>query len=641
MVNETMTNRIYPKINYGKLLERYHIYKIFNKSKNAKEYQRFYAGIRENLKPLAHAVDGRYTLIAMDKSGMAKEYANEYEIKELYFAEIQKEKEYILLRLINSLLANESSYFEMENDSYGLYYLAEIEKAKLLAIKISIDRDMFLSLNAITFVKTKSLKDAYKIDGNKLVRALEKQNGVQLYKKGNYNNSKSSYRFFGLMKNSKRDYIQKSKVYILLQYLKEMKRCFGEVVTISFHTMDAELYTSGKDVVVRKEKLKEQIEEGIGMLRAICIVNYTDKDLTQEIEKLKESILAYTTNSLQINYSNKLQKNVYNLTITYEEDYYKKHKLDDPYISICKNKDIIVQNLTVTSLKKVSQNKMLLQVLLKELVIKKEIQDRRLILPYHSLSQKVTFIYPYKLKDKEYIFCKAVTDGRNIEFTELSDDEQYICSEIAFCVDRNRVLEAILFYGDDIGYITKTHEFPLPKIYEIQALLDEYNKPVYLHYKKILEIWDKTYKDEKKNLREKLLIELKQNKNPCSAEVLLTTLDLGKNNSKFKTELEKLSNKKLVLSLKTKKENRHCIDSLIGIRYSKKESKYYIGLLDNIPESIERSIPIREIHIYKGNNFLDIVLPMLNEYFVKTGSFTVLPYPLKYIKEYYKRENII
>jgi len=636
-----MTNKLHPKINYGKLLERYHIYKVSNKSKNAKEYQAFYAGIRENLKPLAHAVDGRYTLIATDKSGLVKAYANQYEMKELYFAEIKKEKEYILLRLINSLLANESAYFEIENDPYGLYYLADIEKSKLLAIKISTDRDMFLSLNVTTFIKTKSLKDAYKIDGNKLVRALKKQEGVQLYKKGNYNNRKSSYRFFGLMKNSKRDLIQKSKVYILLQYLKEMKRCFSDVVTLGFHTMDTELYTNGSDAIVRKEKLQERIQEAIGMLHTIHIVNYTDKDLTQEIEELKKSVLAYINpeNSLQISSSTKLKKNAYNLTITYDEDYYIKYKIDDPYIEIHKNRDIIAQNLTLKSLKKVSKDSTLLQVLLKELVIKKEIQERKLILSYHSLFQKVTFIYPYRLKDKELAFYKSITDGKSIEFTELSDYEQHICSEIAFSVDRDRVLEAILFNGDDIGYITKTKGFPLPKIYEIQTLLHEYNKPKYLHYKKILEIWNSVYKDEKAALREKLLIELEQKRDPITGEVLLTTLDLGKSNSKFKKELEKLSDKKLVLSLKGKKENRYCIDSLIGIRYSKQENKYYIGLLENIPESIEKASPIREVHRYKGNNFLDIILPMLNEYFVKNGSFTVLPYPLKYIKEYYKTEK--
>ncbi|WP_457745482.1 hypothetical protein [Sulfurimonas sp.] len=637
MVDSTMTNKLNVKINYNKLLERYYIYKIQNSSKNAKEYQSFYASIRDNIKPLAHATDGKYTLIVLAKGGLAKEYANKYEMTELHFAEIQKEKEYILLRLLNSLLAKESGYFEVENDPYGLYYLVDAKSSILLAINISIDKEMFLSLNVTTFTKTKNLKDAYRIHENKLVKALEKQDEKQLYKKGNYNSRKSSYRFLGLMKNSNRDLIQNSKVYVLIQYLKEIQRCFKEIIEINLSTMSIKLYDSGSDEKARKEELQEQIKLAIGS-QSVHIANYTDSDLTKEIEDLKRHIENYIGDSLQISSSDKVQNSAYNLTITHDEDYYKKNKLDDPYIAIHKDENAIVQNFTVDVLKKAIKSTSILQALLKELVIKKEIMDKKLILPYHQFSDKITVIYPYKTKDKRYEFYKVITDGRDIYFVELSDMEHHICSEIAFYAG-NRDLEVIIFSGEDIGYIVKTKEFPLPKIQEIQQLIEEYNKPKYLHYKKVLEIWDSIYKNEKKNLRERLLEELGKIKHPISGEVLLTALRLGKDNNKFKIELEKLSNKKLVVSLKGKKENRHCIESLIGIRYSDIKFKYYVGRLDNVSESIEKSSPIREVCTYRGKNILNMILPMLNEYFVKNGDFTVLPYPIKYIKEYY-RENI-
>jgi len=636
MVDNTMTNKLNVKINFSKLLERYYIYKIRNSSKNAKEYQSFYASIRDNIKPLAHATDGKCTLIVLSKGGLAKEYANKYEMTELHFVEIKKEKEYILLRLLNSLLVKESSYFEIENDPYGLYYLVDIKSSLLLAINISINKEMFLSLNVATFTKTKNLKDAYRVHENKLVKALEKQDEKQLYKKGNYNSKKSSYRFLGLMKNSNRDLIQNSKVYVLVQYLKEMQRYFQEIVEINLFTMSIKLYDSGSDEKVRKEELQEQIKLAIGS-QSIHIVNYTDTDLTKEIEDLKRHIENYIGNSLQISSSDEVQNNIYNFTITHDEDYYKKNKLDDPYIAIHKTENVIVQNFTVDVLKKAIKSTAILQALLKELVIKKEIMDKRLILPYYQFSNKLTVIYPYKTKDKRYEFYKAIIDGRDIDFVELSDMEYHICSEIAFYAD-SRDLEAIIFNGKDIGYIVKTKEFPLPKIQEIQQLIEEYNKPKYLHYKRVLEIWDSIYKNEKKNLRERLLKELEKFKHPISGEVLLTALRLGKDNNKFKIELEKFSNKKLVVSLKGKKENRHCIESLIGIRYSDMEFKYYVGRLDNISESIEKASLIREVCVYRGKNILNMILPMLNEYFVKNGDFTVLPYPIKYIKEYYKEK---
>ncbi|WP_434638151.1 hypothetical protein MLC35_05195 [Sulfurimonas sp. NW7] len=635
---ETITNKISVKINYGKLLERYHIYKIRNSSKNAKEYQLFYSQMRKNIKPLAHAVDGKYTLVVLRESGLVRKYADSYAMTELHYTEIQREKEYILLRLLNSLLAKESAYFEIENDVYGLYYLVDVQSSKLLAINISIDRDMFLSLRATTFIKSKEKKDGYKIYENKLIKAFDEEG---LYKKGNYRNKKSSYRFLGLMKNSKKDLIQNSKVYVLIQYLKEMQRCFGEIVTIDFHTINTKLYANGSDEKDRKQKLEDQVKQAIAMLKSIYIVNYTDKDLTKEIEELQAQIANYMGNSLHVNISHQIQKNSYNLTITYDEDYYKSKKIDDPYTLLHQDKKSIVQNITIETLKKVIKNTKLLYVLLKELVIKHEIANQTLLMPYNKLTNQITAIYPHKIKDEKgksnYQFYKAIIEGQHIEYAELSNEEQAICMEIAFYSrNNNRDLEAILFSEDDIGYVVKSKEFPLPKIQEIGRLLQEHNQPKYLHYKKIIEIWDNVYADEKADLKEKLLQEMEKLKDPVSGEVLLTALHLGKNNNAFKEALEKFTSKKLIVSLKGKKENRHCIESLVGIRYSEEESKYYVGRLSNIPESIEKASPLREVYAYKGKNLLNTILPMLDEYFVKNGDFTVLPYPLKYVREYYK-----
>ena len=281
MTNNTMTNKLNIKIDYGKLLKQYHIYKIFNNSKNSKEYKTFYTGIYKKIKPLAHAIDGKYTLVILMEDGLARKYSNDYEITQLYFTEIQREKGYILLRLLNSLLAQKASYFEIQSDAYGLYYLVDKKPSTILAIKISIDRDLFLSLNVTTFTKTKSLNDGYIIHENKLIKAVIKKEEEQLYKKGNYKNKKSSYPFLGLMKKNSEDTIQKSKVYVLIRYINEMKKYFKEIIEIDFYTMDINLYDSGKDAVTRKECLHKQIKQTIKSVQFIHIVNYTDTNLSK------------------------------------------------------------------------------------------------------------------------------------------------------------------------------------------------------------------------------------------------------------------------------------------------------------------------------------------------------------------------
>lgn len=636
MIINTMTNRVHIKIDYGKLLERYSVYKIRNKSKNAKEFQVFYSGIKDNIKPIAHTADGKYILVVLSKSGLAKEYANDYEITQLHFTEIQKEKDFILLRLINSLLAKESSYFEVDHDPYGLYYLVDTKASKLIAIKIFIDRDMFLSLNVTTFIKTQSVKDSYKINESKLIKVLKKEDGMQLYKMGNYANKKSSYRFLGLMKNSKKDLIQESKVYALIRYIKEIEQNFSDLIKINFHIFETGLLDTGKDAEARKIILQENIRQGIKELKYIHIANYTDIDLSVEIETFKEDIQHYLGSPLEITHSNRIKKGVYNFTITYEEEYYEKYKLKDPYIYFHKDTEGKTQNITLDTFQNIKGDRKLLQVLLKELIIKKEIKERKLILPYNDSSNKITMIYPYHNKEKEYEFYKIAVNGRSIDFVELSDFERHTCLEIAFNLDRSNILEAVIFQGNNINYILKSKEFPLPKVQEIKELTETHMEPKYLQEKKILEIWDNVYNDKKQELKEQLIVEMEKYRQVSSGKVLINSITLGKNNNRFKVALEKYLGKSLVLSLKGKKKNRHCIESLIGIRYCMKEHKYYVGELNNIPQSINNSSPIREVHTHRGTSLLTTILPMLSEYFVKNGSFTVLPYPLKYVREYYK-----
>jgi hypothetical protein len=196
-------------------------------------------------------------------------------------------------------------------------------------------------------------------------------------------------------------------------------------------------------------------------------------------------------------------------------------------------------------------------------------------------------------------------------------------------------LEAIIMIDNDISYIVKSPQYPLPNIYKVDELLKEYEKPTYLHKNKIIEVWDNIYKEsEKQLLKNRLLDDIKGNINENS-EVNLKSIKLGRDNKEFKEKLEEIVGKDLVLSLRGG-DNREFIESLIGIRYNLSQNKYYIGVNNNLRTSIAKASVIREVRVYRGNNIFEEILSSLDEYFVKNGDFTVLPYPIKYIKEYYK-----
>lgn len=641
MINSTYTNRINIKIEYTKLLEKYAVYKIYHSLKNKKEYQIFYQKLQKDMQPLSYAKEGKYVYLLCDtNTEIIRAYAKNYEIKQLHYAEIKQEKKHIILRLINSLLVMKSSFFQVENLN-ALYYIVESNKNKVLAIKIDINAALLLSINLTTFIKAKpnESRQHYIINSDKLVKISKPEEGVLSYTKGNYSNKKSSYKFLGLMLNNRNKTLKESKVNVLLKYKRAIALYFGDILTIDFLQTETCLYENGLDSIKRKAELKEKIVKLLTSVE-LHIANYTGENLEKKLFLLREKILHYVSSETSIEYSNEVVLNKLNLTITKNKEFYENNKIEDPY-NLIKSTQCLSQNMSIDILDKIlADNKeTLLHVLLKELIIKQELFQSKLLLPYTNILDNFIVIYPFKASQKaEYDFYKVEIISQQLNFTGLTTDEKRLCEDICFSISYDTTLEAILIYNHNISYITKSMEFPLPNIIELEKVISEYVQPVKMKKQTILDIWDEIYQLEKHNLRERLLKEIEKNINILDGSVELTLLTLGKDNNKFKLALEEHVNRRLVLSLKTKKENRHIIESLIGIRYSKAHDKYFVGTNHNLNMDIKKASIIRELHTYSGENMMKTILPMLNEYFVKNGDFTVLPYPLKYIKEYYKEQ---
>jgi hypothetical protein len=75
---------------------------------------------------------------------------------------------------------------------------------------------------------------------------------------------------------------------------------------------------------------------------------------------------------------------------------------------------------------------------------------------------------------------------------------------------------------------------------------------------------------------------------------------------------------------------------LSGIRYLKINNKiaYYVIGVKDIKQTFPKTNIIRKIEAIKGKLLLDELLVMMDEYFVKNKELTVLPYPLKYLREF-------
>jgi len=629
MTTKILTNKVSVDINYSQLLAKYSIFKITNKANTQEEYKKFYHTIRTELNPLASARSGKYTLVAYSVNKDAPTNLK-YEIKKLMFSELKREKEYVLLNLINSLLPNESLYFGLENDPYGTFYLVKSTKSKLVALKLYVDKNMLVSLRVVTFIKSTRTKDKeiYALRENRIIRVLERKKDEIYYIKGNYSNSKSTYLFMGFQLNYK-----DSKVYVLAKYIEEIERYFGDIVTLEFLESDMVLFDNAKDIKSRKSELKEKIISFVKSKKKIHIANYSGIDLDESIEKLKSLLVDYVGDDIAISTSNKTSTTGLNLTITRNKEYYIKNKLDDPY-KIIKQLNKATQNLTLETLREIISSKdTLIHVLLKEVVIKKEIEDRQITLPYKKNPDGFTFICPKKDKNG-HVFYKVSFIQKKMIFADLTSSEKRVCDEIV--MTSSSAVETIIFdKNNNVGYILRTESFVLPRFKEINNLLYDYEKPIYLKSDKVLSLWSDVYGDSKKEKEKELIESLSSIKDIYSGNIDVLKLNIN-GVQKFKNIISKTVGSKITFNLR-RYEYREFIESLVGIQYKECEehAKYIVGSEKNLGKTLEKSTLIRELHYYKGKIPINDILGMLSEYFVKNGSFTVLPFPIKYIREYY------
>jgi hypothetical protein len=75
-----------------------------------------------------------------------------------------------------------------------------------------------------------------------------------------------------------------------------------------------------------------------------------------------------------------------------------------------------------------------------------------------------------------------------------------------------------------------------------------------------------------------------------------------------------------------------------ALRLTANKCIYIAGVPDAscLSMKIDKGIVLREIRALRGEILTKKILKLLDVYFVKNSSVTVLPYPIKYLQEMYK-----
>jgi hypothetical protein len=311
---------------------------------------------------------------------------------------------------------------------------------------------------------------------------------------------------------------------------------------------------------------------------------------------------------------------------------------NDPYKDIKRYKKP-TQNIL---LKNLENTKTILPVLLKELVVKQDILNGKISIPTYQRAKNLTFYYFEKEKNSNdrYEIYRMVLDGQSINFNRVEyrkslfedfDERRYI-EEMLLEVNRGGVqAELIVKSADgDVNIITKTEYFPIPNIETFIGECHELSKPLCISYERLVGLKDDVPEDREKEYLEFL---------ESVKDMDKIDLKMVKSGRKVKNYISKRLN---LDSRKTlNKSKKGYLSSLIGIKYfklSEKEAYYVVGTRE-IQKSFTRANSIRNIKAIEGKLLLDELLVMMDEYFVKNMELTVLPYPIKYLREFKQIER--
>ena len=630
-------NRFKTVFNYENIINDFYIYQISNIQ--YKEYAKFFNQIKNEIKEALSIIYVDYIVYILTKKKVDVT-KSELSIKRQNIKNLGEYQEFIVFKLLvyaTSTIKDKEVIF----DSDGIFYIVKPSKRVYETVLINIQRanegEIFFKLNAKNFIK--KTKDSKYVE--KRVKYQEKNSFLIRVKKGE--NPKQYFvkqkKIDGYSRSSvdylRTDWTKKyqTKFYTLIRFFRDIdknlkKYIFVELDELSFENFQLER-TQKKRIEEIDNLIKKKLSaEKYGLVIEDFVQDNRSQKFIDEVRKEIESKYASIVTLEKLKHS----KSSFNLSITKE-----KLKEDDPYHEIKllpkPTQNILLENLENT--------KIILPVLLKELVIKQDIFNKKISIPNYQKSKKMTFYYFEKNKG-DYQIYKMIMENENIEFNEVEHsqnlferDEKSYVQKILFLSSQNYIEPELIIENEngDVNFIYKTNYFAIPNIKHIENEYNELEKPYYKSYKNLLELDDipsdrvNEYLEFLESIKEKNKVNLRTEVKKKKVKNYLA--------NKFNVNLDK--------NLNRSRSKNTVLDVLTGIKYCKIDEKnaYYLVGTKEIASSFSRTNIVREVEAIEGELLLDDLLIMMDEYFVKNKELTVLPYPLKYLREFVEIKNYI
>lgn len=469
-----------------------------------------------------------------------------------------------------------------------------------------------------------------------------------------------------------------SKMGVLKQFVEDVRTYLRDYIEINFETMEEMMSHDKKwekySIKVKENKSKVYEKEAAKRLSSHKI-EIVDECNTETSKKIAVDFQAFLKKVYGVGskLGDSVSSGTYNLRIIHNKDYYKGiNDLHDEIFNKC-----IVQHITVENYKKCDLEKNPeFYAIIQELFIKEDIVNKQLTTFNWSetlgKSGKTWAFVSFKKDDTDkntkkkdqYTYYRVfiAPDGKlsfdscaGRSWMRRKDEWKNIIGYHQELIDKRksekRYDENIegFFYTDinNICTIYKTNVCVYPRFDDIEAelLLLKADKELdkeqmidaLLHFK---EDSPELVKKNKEDF-EKFLNNLKNKEEEyVDKKAFYKDIGRGKLREGFNEYLR--AEYRILLNFSKSKENLplYDLDAMTDIHYSISGDssgelvKYFVGSAKALNGSVARSNPIRKI-IGKTLKAEEI-LPMLTATFVRNEQYTVIPFPYKYIREYFQ-----
>ena len=576
------TNKVDYKINGSEILKDYDLIKIEipkNKNKLEADYSKIWNLLKKNINVLAYYKSVFHIYLLTEKREIYKLEDNDdleklnCDIKLVDNQNINKISPYFLINILLVLYGTSGNMFTLGNFQNGCFVIHKIEKSKVITLKFSVDKNSLLSLNVSTFTKIKCTK----FNSNKYIfYCLEGNRLIRVINPLDTSSDlfiqKSSYKKSSINFINYEDDFLNSKVGYLGLFLEGINNRLSKYLTFELKEESFIQHETYLNKEKRVKELTKLIKEAFLKNKYIQLFDYENKLSNEYKVEIISKIENFFDKKTEAMFVDKINHHIPTFIFLHEKSEYENN--NDPYLDL-KKRYKLTQVISYKNCKTIlNENNILFEAILKELLIKNEICKSSFYLSSKWKSFKdFEFFVPIDCKnDSEDTCWEKIIIDNNINIVNIDLFDRFKINRIQELKDNFENIEFIAFKNDDYFAITRTNEFILPNIKESLKI---YNK--FIENKDSPRLRRNEYKK-------------------------FTTAGSGIN---------------------------YHVDNNCLTYFSSTS-------IDNLKRSTTKANIIRKVYFSDKNFDCIAYLNSLDEYFVRNKELTVLPFILKYLREFLK-----